>query len=69
MTWAKTETKVSTDEKSEELPRTRRMKDGESVKRALAGAFYDSLVSFLSSFFTCKYIFPYILWVLFPNTF
>ena len=35
MTWAKTETKVSTDEESEELPRSRRMKGGESAKRAL----------------------------------
>ena len=67
MTWAKTETKVSTDKESEELPRSRRMKGRESTKRA--PAFYDSLVSFLCSFFTCKYIFSYTLWVLFPNTF
>ena len=39
MTWAKTETKVSTDEESEELPRSRRMQGG-------APAYYDSLLSY-----------------------
>ena len=41
MTWAKAETKTSCDEGSEELPRSRRMKSGESATRA--PAFYESI--------------------------
>ena len=64
MTWAKVETKTSSDEELEELPRSRRMKGGESATRA--PAFYDSMIHqyhFICSFFTCKYIFSYTLWI------